>query len=137
MKMQYSFHAYGHPNILGTHKATLEFTKDSELSLEGNCIVGVRADFELSGIKKFIKNCNDKKIAITIQTADKKITETIHAELNQDFNDENEMVIRKGDFVSERTLAVMADKSSMELKRELVNRLKNKTEIIINFYIEK
>ena len=45
--MSYSFTAYGHKNILATHKTTIEFTKDKELSLKGNCIVGVRADFDL------------------------------------------------------------------------------------------
>ena len=46
--MIYKFNAYGHPNILGTHKTTFEFTKDNELTLNGDCIVGVKADFELS-----------------------------------------------------------------------------------------
>lgn len=125
--MIYKFHAYGHPNILGTHRTTLEFTKDKELSLKGDCIIGVNADFELGKIRDFIKNSINKKIAITIQTINnKKIKEKINAELNPSFNDDNEIVIRKTDFVSERTLAIKANKVAFELNRDLIDYLKEK-----------
>ena len=67
--MGYSFNCYGHENITCKHKTTLEFTKDSELSLKGDCIAGVKADFSLKGIKSFIKSLgSNKKITITIET---------------------------------------------------------------------
>src|SRR3989344_5412921 len=106
--MQYIFNAYGHPNVLATHKTTLEFTKDSELTLNGDCIVGVKADFELSELKKFMKNSNTKKITITI-SINSKIKEKINATVNPHFNRNHELVIRKTDFVSERTFAIRAD----------------------------
>ena len=59
--MKYSFHAFGHKNLLGTHKNTLEFTKDKNLTLKGDCIVGVNADFDAGELKNFIKNCPNKK----------------------------------------------------------------------------
>ena len=132
--MQFKFYAHGHPNILATHKTTLEFTKEKELSLEGNCIVGIASDFELSEIKNFIKNCKNKKIKITIEAPNKKINDTIEAEINSDFNSGNEIVIRKTDFISERTLAIKSDKAAFELKRELIEFLKekkNKIRIIV------
>ena len=124
--MIYKFHAYGHPNILGTHKTTLEFTKDSELSVKGDCIAGVKADFELGKLQDFIKKSDNKKITITIETADKTIKENIIAELNPNFNDDNELVIRKADFISDRTLATKADKAAFELNRALIIFLKEK-----------
>ncbi len=124
--MQYKFHAYGHQNILATHKTTLEFTKDKELTLNGDCIIGVKADFELNKLKDFIKKAKSKNIAITIETAGSKITETIHAELNPDFGDEKEIVIRKTDFVSERTLGIRSNKAAFELKSGLIGFLNEK-----------
>ena len=121
--MIYKFNAYGHHNILAKHKTTLEFTKDSELTLKGDCIVGVEADFELNELKSLIKKTDNKKITITISAS--KIKETVNAELNPNFNSNHELVIRKTDFVSERTFAVKADKSSFELSRELVKEMKN------------
>src|SRR3989338_4407445 len=98
--MKYQFNAYGHPNIRGAHKTTFELTKDAELSLRGDCIIGVNADFNLKEIKKFIeysiKNDN-KKIQITLKIGkkNKKIHETINAEINTYFNSDKEIVIRK------------------------------------------
>ena len=124
--MQYKFHAYGHPNILGTHKTTLEFTKDKELSLKGDCIVGVNADFNIGEIKKFMKRLQNKKITIIIETFNKKISEKIAAEINPEFNSDKEFVIRKTDFVSERTFAIKSNKAAFELKIDLIDYLKDK-----------
>ena len=129
--MQYKFNAYGHPNILATHKTTLEFTKDEELSLEGDCIIGVKADFELEKLKDFIKYSKNKKITITIQALDKKITEKVEAYLNPDFSSNKELVIRKTNFVSDRTLAIRANKAAFELNRGLIRNLKQENGKII------
>ncbi|MAG91464.1 hypothetical protein CMO83_02210 [Candidatus Woesearchaeota archaeon] len=130
--MRYKFYAYGHPNILGTHKTTLEFTKDGEITLKGDCIIGVKSDFELDKIKELIKGSKNNKIKIIIEIKDKK--EEINAELNPRFNSNVELVIRKTGFVSERTLAINADKAAIDLDKDLINHLKeedNKISIII------
>ncbi len=119
--MRYSFSATGHKNILATHKTTLEFTKDSHLTEKGDCIVAVNSNFNLNKIKKFL---NNKKINITIET--NKIKDTITATPNPSFNDKKEIVIRKTDFISKRTLAINADKSASELKKDLIEQFKNK-----------
>lgn len=129
--MLYKFNAYGHPNIFGTHKTTLEFTKDEYISLKGDCIAGVKADFELKKLRHFIKNTKNKKISIIIKpiTNNKKcknIQETIFATINPDFNDSKEFVIRKTDFISERTFAINSNKAAFDLKRHLINYLKEK-----------
>jgi len=135
--MIYKFHAHGHPNILGTHKTTLEFTKDEDVSLRGDCIIGVRADFELSKLKDFIRNAKNNEVKITIRTMPKKhreIQDTILAQINPDFDDDKELVIRKTDFVSERTFATGSNKVAFELKRDLINYLKergNRISIVI------
>ncbi len=132
--MIYKFHAFGHHNILASHKTTMEFTKDEDLSLKGDCIVGVKADFDMVKLKKFIKNANSKKITITIETSDKKIKETVNTELNTSFNHGREMVIRTTDFSSERTLGIKANKAAFNLDRHLISFLKqknNKISVII------
>ena len=127
----YKFKAYGHENITARHKTTLEFIKDGDLSLKGDCIVGVRAYFDLKGIKKFINNLKDNQVAIIIKTIpvnknQKTILEKIKAEINPDFNSNDELVIRKTDFISERTFAIKADKAAFELNKNVVNILKDK-----------
>lgn len=110
------FFIFGHHNISADHKTTLEFTKDKELTKKGNCIVGVNSDFSFSEIKKLLTH---KKIEIDIEG--NKIT----ADINPDFNDKKEIVIRRSDFKSQRTLGINADKAAIDLDKKLVERLKN------------
>ena len=126
--MIYKFNAFGHPSVLARHRTTFEFTKDSGLSLRGDCIVGVKADFDLSRIKKLVKNSPNKGIKITIETVNKKdkITDSIYAEINADFDSDNEMVIRKTGFLSRRTFAVNASKAAFELNKNLADFLRIK-----------
>ena len=129
--MAYSFTCYGHENITAKHKTTLEFTKSNELSLKGNCIIGVKADFSIKEIKRFIESLgNNKKIIITI--AENKIIEKINAEINSDFNSGIEMVIRKSGFIDKRTFAIKADKGACDLRGELIKHIAgNKQKIIV------
>ena len=136
--MIYKFNAYGHPNILAMHKTTLEFTKDENVSLKGDCIVGVNADFELKELNKFIKNSKTSKITITLKPLTqnkkyKKIQENVIAQINPKFDDNKELVIRKTDFVSERTFAISSNKAAFEVDRELIRFLKSKENKICVF----
>lgn len=135
--MEYRFTAYGHPNIRATHKTTLEFTKDSDLTVEGDCIVGVKADFDPLKLREFVKSCGESKMRmmIFVQVGKKKFEETIEARPNTLFNDAHEVVVRKTDFRSGRTLAMHADKAAFELDRVLVESLRNsgqKIEIVLH-----
>ena len=127
--MKYTFTSHGHPNILATHKATLEITKDSELTKNGDCIVAVGADFSLQQLRRIIGSCGDGgKIKLTIDVAGLK-TEVI-AVANKDFCSESEIVLRKGNFLSERTLGIHAGKAAADLDRNLVEKLKSPASIV-------
>ena len=138
--MKYSFTCYGHENITARHKTTLEFTKDEDLSLKGDCIVGVKASFQLNKIKHFIKTMdNNKKITIIMErinnNSKNKIVERINAEINPGFNSDKDIVIRKSDFKDYRTLAINSDKASCDLSSGMIDTLKNinqKVKIILS-----
>jgi len=69
-----------------------------------------------------------KKIKIIIELKNKnnkKIKEEIEAEINPGFNSDREMVIRKSDFVSIRTLGIKANKGAFELNRRFIDQLSN------------
>jgi len=124
--MGYSFTCFGHENITAKHKTTLEFTKDEDIGLEGDCIIGIKADFSLLQLKKFIKSLKSNKITIIIETINNnKIVEKINAEINPNFNSDREIVIRKTDFISDRTFAIRADKAADDLNRYLIKSISN------------
>ncbi len=128
--MDYEFSAFGHKKITALHKTTLEFTKDPEMTRNGDCIIGITADFELEQLKKFLTL---KRIRIRI-TAD-GITDELMATPNPAFNSNHELVIRKTDFCSERTFAVHADKASFDISRRLVRLMQ--TAILITIQVNE
>jgi len=119
------FKAYGHENISALHKTTLEFTKDDFVTPTGDCIVGIKADFE-------VPKEDLGKILISISAGD--VTEQITARHNPLF-DSHEMVIRKSDFLDKRTFAIKADKAAVDLSRDMIDLLK--TGIKINIVVVK
>ena len=127
--MKYTFTAHGHPNILATHKTTLEITKDSELTKNGDCIVAVRAAFSIQQVQRVIGSCGDGgKISLFIECAGMK--EELTAVVNKDFSSDQEIVLRRGSFLSERTLGVHAGKAAADIGRKLVEKLKSPDSIV-------
>lgn len=120
-----TFSCTGHENVLATHKTTFEFTNDSFLTKQGDCIVGINANFTEGDIKKIL---NFDKIEINLKS--NTYTDSIKCTVNKDFNDKHEIVIRTTDFLSKRTLGIHANKSSKDLNRDLIENLKNPDSIL-------
>jgi uncharacterized protein len=112
------FKIFGHINMLATHPTTLEFTRDLELTKRGDCIVGVNADFKIT--KEVL---SAKKIKVTIACSG--VSDYITADVNPDFSDMHEIVIRKSGFLSKRTLGINADKAAIDIDRRIIEKLKN------------
>jgi hypothetical protein len=119
---------YGHPNIQATHKTTLEFTKDPHLSKKGDCIVAVAADKALADLSAAFKENLSKphaKLTVTIEADGLSEQVTAHGSSQLILSHPTEMVLRKSDYVSSRTLGIRADKAAIDLSRALVEKLKN------------
>jgi hypothetical protein len=120
--------AFGHENIQAIHPTTLMFTKEKHMSNTGDCIVAVGADKALADLTQPFKDALRKtnaKLTIIIEAAD--LSEQISASGSPKLilTHQNDIVIRKSSYISDRTLAINADKSSNDLSRELVAILKN------------
>ncbi len=118
--IKYSFLAYGHKNIQATHRNTLEITKDDFVTKSGNCIIAIKSNFELRRIIPFLK-CKRCKLTIKADNIAQVITFTP----NPNFSDEKEIVIRLNYYISDRTLGIDADKSSLFLDNALKEKLKS------------
>jgi len=117
--MKYIFRAKGHKNIVATHKNTFEFTKDDSVSLDGDCIIGVGADFSAKHLKELAGRHSRIRMRITAGSA----SDTIDFIANKSFSSDKELVVRLSEFNSERTLGFRATKSAKHLNRELAKRL--------------
>ena len=121
--MKYSFFCFGHENITSLHKKTIEFTKDNRLSLEGDCIVGVNADFNFDALLEFVRLNEGKKVRCELKLDGLK--DEFFFYINSQFSHRTEIVIRKSHFLSERTLGIHASKSAIDVRRMIIQGLKD------------
>jgi hypothetical protein len=120
--------AFGHPNIQATHPTTLMITKDADVSKNGDCIVAMSADKSVADLSIQFKEALRKpnsKLAVTIEAGDSRTEIRAFGSPKLCLCHSTDVVIRKSDYACTRTLAVCADKSSLDLPRNLVENLQN------------
>jgi hypothetical protein len=131
----FSFTCSGHINLLGTHKTTLEFTKENHLTKQGDCIIGVSADFDASALQRFVLD-SPKKVFCRLEAGGH--TDSFSFILNRDFCHPEEIVIRKTDFLSDRTLGIFSRKAAIDIDRNLISSLSDPTtKCTVTFHEEK
>jgi len=104
------------------------------LGEEADCIIAVKANKACKDMKKEFKDAlkEGKKVEITIEVGGINDKITVYGSPALKLTSEKEIVVRKTDFIDDRTLAILADKAANELKKELIEKLKNpETEIKI------
>ena len=119
---------FGHENIQATHKTTLEFTKNTHLSKKGDCIVAVAVDKALADLNAEFKEKLRKpnaKLAMIFKAGGVTGHVNAHGSPQLILTHPTDIVIRKSDYVCNRTLAIQADKAATDLSRDLIEKLKN------------
>jgi hypothetical protein len=130
MKIEIPFS--GHNNILSLHKKTVEITKDSHLTINGDCIIGVNANFACIDLpekfKKKVQNSNSD-IIFTIRV--EPYSFTIHGKGSEKLTlkHKNDIVLRKSAFVCSRTLAINCDMASDDIPRKMIKKLQNQNTV--------
>lgn len=113
--------AFGHPNITATHTTTLEITKDSELGKEGSCIIGVKANKACSNLSEDFRNAlkEARKLEITLEAGGVEEKIVAYGSPALKLSHTEDIVVRTSDFIDERTLAILSDKSANEINQDL------------------
>ena len=126
--MKFEIQFSGHENIRSNHQKTIEITKESDLTPQGDCIVGVNATSSCNDLPQELKDKLrnfDAKVSFSIRVGDHEfvIKGNGHPDLILTHNDD--IVIRKSDFICPRTLAVNCDKASDLLPRSMISLLQD------------
>ena len=125
--------AHGHPNLLATHRSTLELTKDSTLTREGDCIIAVGANKgarDLSSKLKRLLIMENPSVSLTLEANGLRdvVSGRGHPELN--FQNSECMVFRKSNYVCGRTVMIQADKAAADINRDLVRLLRQEATVV-------
>jgi len=118
--------AWGNEKILATHESTIEITKESFLTHRGNCIIGINADKSCFDINDDMKSSlkREVKVKILLEANGKEDVVFAYGSPNLMLSSKTSIVIRKSDYIDDRTIAIKADKAAKDLKRELTDELK-------------
>lgn len=126
--MHFEIPFYGHENIRSLHQKTIEITTESELTLQGNCVIGVHASCGCNDIPEKMKNLlraskSDVLFTITVKDLSFKVKGKGHKDLI--LTNPHDIVIRKSSFICPRTLATHCDKASDSIPRNMIKLLQN------------
>tara|TARA_B100001765_G_C19343367_1_gene267070 strand:+ start:92 stop:508 length:417 start_codon:yes stop_codon:yes gene_type:complete len=126
MKIEIPFS--GHRNILSLHKKTIEITKDSELTVNGDCIIGTSAGISCKELpEKFKKKVQnpDSEIIFTIKVGEYSFTVHGNGSKKLTLKHPNDIVLRKSAFTCSRTIAINCDMASDDIPRSMIKTLQN------------
>jgi len=126
--MKFEIQFSGHKNIRSNHQKTIEITKESHLTPRGDCIVGVNATSSCNDLPQELKDKlknSDTKVLFSIFVGDYEFTVEGNGHPDLILTHENDIVIRKSNFICPRTLAVKCNKASDMLPREMISLLQD------------
>jgi len=119
---------FGHANVRAFHPRTIEITTEPDLTLQGDCIVGVSSNCGCKEIPIDLKEKlrrSESKITITIQVENEKFVIEGHGHEDLKLENPHDIVIRKSSFLCPRTLAIGCNKASDDIPREMIKKLQN------------
>ncbi len=123
----YRFTIKGHKNTLATHPTTIEFTKEKEVTLNGDCIAGVDATFDVAAL---LREFAYPKVEIKMVQKGEHFT--FYATPNKQFNDDNELVFRKTDFLSTRTAGIYATRAAADIPKKMRQALQREEHVHVS-----
>lgn len=125
--------AYGHPNIQALHGSTLEITMASHVTLQGDCIIGVRATHSAHTLNQLLGlylRQHETKVITRLSAGPH--TEVIRGRGDPalSLRDVQSLVWRTSTFVDNRTIAIRCDKAARDLSREFVRALQEPSTVL-------
>jgi uncharacterized protein len=130
----------GHPNIRSLHPRAIEVTKNPNLTLRGDCIIGVSANKGCKDLNPSLQRLLKKDVSVVKLSI---ITGNLIYRLNGFGSsrimllDTQDIVIRKTNFICSRTLCVNSDEASLDIPREIIRSLQDpETRAVLSIYIE-
>ena len=136
--MNFKIIAKGHENVLSLHKSTFEITKDKDLSLAGDCIIGLNIDKSMEDFPNEFKEKlanDDTKVIVELKTPNASDTIEGFGHHDLSLSHPTDIVCRKSTFVCSRTLMIKSNKAAIDLNRDLIKDLANGESMEVNIIL--
>jgi hypothetical protein len=114
--------------VRSTHPTTIEVTTDDHLTPRGDCIVGVGASSGCAQLDPRVKEglrTRGSRVTIRLAVGNHAFEVRAEGDPRLELSHLSDIVIRRSDFASDRTLAVHADAAAKDIPREMVRVLRD------------
>ena len=104
-----------------------------ELTHRGDCIVAVKSSGAVRNLPqdmKHILSSSSGRGELALRVGPYEFTVEGRGDPRLTFRHETDLVVRKSAFISDRTLMIHADKSSMDIPRDMVRMLQDPKNIV-------
>lgn len=127
MPDSFAIMAYGHPELLATHRTTIELTKDNHLTTQGNCIVGVGASAGCTDLPAVLKNAIHDGATISVHLQVGLLADEFYGigDPNLPLTHPRDIVFRTSSFICPRTILIRCTKAARDIERNLIIALRN------------
>lgn len=128
-----SFTAKGHPNVRSSHETTFMTTKEPDLSLRGDCIIAVSADYGLADLPvevKALARDPETNITFLLDVGSYSFTATGYGHPDLEYTNPIDMVARRSSYTCGRTLMINSDNTSKDIPKEIVKSLQDPTTVV-------
>ena len=118
----------GHPLISALHPTTIEVTTESHLTKNGDCIVGVGADrgcYGLGGPVKAALKRGGALVSFRLAVGPESFSVAARGDPRLTLSHPRDIVLRKSEFISDRTVAIGANFAARDIPRRMVERLRS------------
>ncbi len=125
--------AHGHPNIRGTHRSTIEVTKEEELTPRGDCIIGVGADKAINDLSpEFLETLKNNDAVLIAILSTSTYWDIILAQGSRSLilDSDEKIIIRKSSYIEPSTLGIRSNKAARDINRGLISELRNPNELL-------
>jgi hypothetical protein len=140
MEAQEIIRCRGHPLVSGRHPTTFEVTKETHLTPQGDCIIGIGADKGSADLSAEFRAllANDDAILISRLECG-GIAAEIHSKGSSQIqlNHPTDIVWRKSTFTCRRTIGIHSDHVAASLPRDLIGNLSKGDEMIVTLTVTR
>ena len=129
--------AKGHPLVSATHKTTFEITKESHLTVTGDCIIGIAANKGIQDLNDEFQSAlahDEAILRTTLICEEHEVIVTSRGSSMMSFAHATDLVWRRSSFVCGRTIGIQSDITAVLLPRDLISALKEEARLSV--YLE-
>ncbi len=115
------------------HRTTMQVTKDREITIRADCVVGVRADKSVRDLSSELKShlLEGGSVLVGIVVGEMEFRFEARGDPRLRLIHDRDSVVRKSDYVDDRTLAIRSSAAARDIPRDMVRGMRRSDQVVV------